>query len=291
MEGDMPHPIRPFQGLALIGFFLDERTAAAFVSGTLVTRIGGPIGFRQVWRRYRRAVEAAVPWGTVDLPAVTSPDPTLTPYLATVQANPMFISLYSAATWRFVSIEIGKLIAFQPHVEIERYERTPGPVGLGTEQQRAEFCLPADPMEPMNQVIEQDATGTVTAVNFSSSRRTLLFSGFGPDPGGWRWAILGRPNHVVVCEYAGRYYLRNGYHRLVALQRMGFINATVILQTVGTWAEVAPPGLFPDAIMLAAPRPPMLRDFNDPAFAYRCRVRPEMNVLRVAYTEQRIPLV
>ena len=203
----------------------------------------------------------------------------------------MFASVYSTAKWRFASIEIGKLIAFQPHVEIERYERTPGPKGLSSELQRAEFSLPANPVEPMNQATEQDATGTVTAVNFSSSRRTLLFSGFRQDSGDWRWAILGRPNHVVVCEYAGRYYLRNGYHRLVALQRMGFVSATVILQSVETWAEVAPPGFFPDAITLAAPRPPLLRDFDDPGLAYRCRVRPEMTVLRVAYTEQRIPLV
>ena len=122
----MPHPVRPFQGLALIGFFLDEVTAAAFVSGTLVTRIAGPIGFRHVWRRYRRSVEAAAPWVPGDLPAVTNPDPSLAPYLGVVAANPMFASLYATVRWRFASIEIGKLIAFQPHVEIERYERTRG---------------------------------------------------------------------------------------------------------------------------------------------------------------------
>ena len=167
-------------------------------------------------------------------------------------------------------------------------------MALATIAQRAAFCLPVASVEPLSISVEQDPTGKAIAVTFSSARRTLMFSGFGQDPlGQWQWAILGRPNHVVVCEYGGRYYLRNGYHRLVALLRMGHATATVVVQSVSTWSDVAPPGpgFFPEAAMLAFPRPPMLVDFTDPRLAYNCRMRPAMSVLRVAMSELQIAMM
>ena len=289
----MPHPVRPFPAVALLGF-MDEAGANQYASGLFLTRAKTPAGVKRLWRYHSRAVSALSPLTPADEPAIGAPDPALAAYLSTVQADPMFQAVYGTSTWQFADVEIAPLLAFQPHVEIGRYETNPGVTGLATSEARAMFCLPVSPGEELVVSEDSDPSGRVAAITISSSRPNVWFHGFQRQPGPalvWGFLVTGRPNFAAVAAYRGRYYVKNGYHRLVSLLRMGFTSATVVLEEVPTWGEVGSrPGFFPETLMVG-PRPPMLRDFLDISLAHRGRVRPVMTILRVAYTEQQVPML
>jgi len=275
---------------------MDEAAAVQFASGMFITRARTPAGIVRLWRGHANAVTHLAPWTIADTPRLSPPDPALAAYLASVEADPLFAATYPAGTWSFAEVEIAKLLAFQPHVEIGRYEVTPGAAGLASPEDRARFTLPVAVAEPMVIFEERDGAGRSVGVSYSSSRPNLLFSGFQgqpPQPGLFAFRVTSRPNFAAVVRYQSRLYVHNGYHRLVSLLRMGFDTATVVVRDVVTWGEVAPPGqgLFSETLMVTSPRPPMLRDFGDAALAHTGRVRPVMSILRVSYSEQRIPMV
>ena len=290
----MPHPVRPFPALALLGF-MDEAGAVQFASGMFITRARTRAGIVRLWRSHANAVAHLAPWTSADSPALSAADPALVPYLASVEADPLFAATYPAGTWAFAEVEIANLLAFQPHVEIGRYEVTPGAGGLASVEDRARFTLPVALAEPMVVFEERDGAGRSVGASFSSSRPNLMFSGFQgqPQPGLFAFQVTSRPNFTAVARYQDRLYVHNGYHRLVSLLRMGFTTATVVMRDVVTWGEVAPAGqgLFSETLMLTSPRPPMLRDFGDATLAHTGRIRPVMSILRVSYSEQRIPMV
>jgi hypothetical protein len=72
-------------------------------------------------------------------------------------------------------------------------------------------------------------------------------------------------SYVRVVHFQGRYYLRDGYHRVFGLRQKGFTYTPCILMQGGSASDIGiSPGLFSLEIVLS-PNPPLVRDFSENA--------------------------
>lgn len=88
---------------------------------------------------------------------------------------------------------------------------------------------------------------------------------------------LGPPKHLNLIQVAhcqGRYFLFNGYHRVVDALAAGIAELPALVVEVLNPLELQLPGngLFNALFILGSPRPPLLSDFSTPA-AMDVRVR------------------
>jgi hypothetical protein len=91
--------------------------------------------------------------------------------------------------------------------------------------------------------------------------------------------VIEAPTHinlVKVMSFEGRYYLRNGYHRVVGALAAGVTELPALVVDAGQPAEVELPQLGPAAFgvtrSMSAARPPLVSDFNG-AGAIRMEMR------------------
>jgi hypothetical protein len=104
-------------------------------------------------------------------------------------------------------------------------------------------------------------------------------------------------NYLNVVAAERRLVLNNGYHRAYALRDLGIKQAPCVIQKVtrGEELEVVGTGALrrTPELYLQAPRPPLLRDFFEPAFRLLVRLAPKARQVRVTYTieELNAPLV
>jgi hypothetical protein len=72
---------------------------------------------------------------------------------------------------------------------------------------------------------------------------------------------------MQVAGLAGRYFLRDGYHRAYGLLNAGITHVPALVKDFGSFEEIAlPPGMLPQAAYLGE-RPPMLPDYLDDVLA------------------------
>ena len=97
--------------------------------------------------------------------------------------------------------------------------------------------------------------------------------------------VMGHPQAVVAISvgfsanllnavrYNGRIALNNGHHRALALRAMGLTHAPCLIQPCGSMADLqqaASSEILDNAdLYFDAPRPPLLRDFDNPLLAHR----------------------
>jgi hypothetical protein len=178
----------------------------------------------------------------------------------------------NARSVQFASVELGKLIACQPKVDLDHVERLMAQVpALGDEDGLRRFCLPLqrDGMAPQVQTTFNPVTNTFGCIVDNPDVR-ICGPVQGEQPGtgrGFAGFSIGPGFHqmsVVVFDH--RYMLNNGYHRAVALARAGHDRAPVIL-VEAPMADLTPParhGMFNRQIVFG-PKPPRIEDFASPA--------------------------
>ena len=88
----------------------------------------------------------------------------------------------------------------------------------------------------------------------------------GKDPGGpafTGFAIGSGLPQMSVAEFQGRYILKNGYHRAVALLRAGITEAPCLVVHAKNYNATGAnaPGFLPRELILSD-KPPRLEDFN-----------------------------
>ncbi len=171
-----------------------------------------------------------------------------------------------------VSVEIDKLHAFQPNLNMEYVDRlkqripSPGDIaGL------LRFCLPLRSEVPKSPALgnfnPNSNTFTLTSENLDLR---ILGSVQGEEPSTGRNFFgfaygMGLPQMSVV-EYQGIYMVKNGYHRAYALLKGGHKSFPCILLRTNNYnaTGAAGPGFFSiDVIM--SDRSPLLSDFSSPA--------------------------
>ena len=173
--------------------------------------------------------------------------------------------------WGFREAQIDGLISIQKQVNVDVSDEIvgslEGPEDIGTAIKHT--LLTEVPRQSV--ILGQDENGFM----ISSRNLNLGITGFGladqsnpstkeniPSATIQFGCLL---SYVRVIHFMGRYYLRDGYHRVYGLKKRGFTHTPCILIEANSSAEIGiSAGLFPLETVLS-PNPPLFRDFFDNA--------------------------
>ena len=218
--------------------------------------------------------------GIADQIGIGELDPAMLPLAKKVAADPRFELAFEGLPSRFCMIELDKLVVQQPHVNLDHIERLKSRCSLGASPQDLfAFCMPLDRAEAP---VHMRRTGA-RRFSFWSDSSDFRFhepavlnaaqvSGHdwaGPVGGMIGLTVGFGSNFLTAIQSDSRLLLHNGHHRAYALRDMGFTHAPCLIQTVTRLDEldlVAPQHvLAAPAFYFKAARPPLLKDFFNPA--------------------------
>lgn len=194
-------------------------------------------------------------------------------------AHPKLQATFGAADWRLEIIDLTAVQSMQQMIKTDGLEVRVAPV-VEDETHLLELCLPVNqPPEQLTVFIDGDQRGfTVSSLNPNLRiaggqvfQTEVASADGGPTIPIQAIAILVALNasYVQVAHYAGRYFLRDGYHRAAGLIRAGITKIPcVYLEIGGNFEQVIPgtPGLFNYETCFAE-RPPLVVDFWDPTLS------------------------
>jgi hypothetical protein len=241
-----------------------------------------PRALADQWRRAHDEVRARErdEAGLADQAPVAPVPPELEPLRQACLGGELFRHAFDVVEADISMVELDRLVVFQKHVNLEFARRVRE--RLGERPDAAEVfrtCIPFDVEPPPVRWMRLEGE-TYSFVSESSDLRFLggqvLQPGRVLDPRvpGRAAAFVGLPigfgsNYMNAVWSDGRVVLHNGSHRAYALRAMGITHVPCVVQRV-TGSEdllaVAANDLrrAPD-YYLRRPRPPMLRDYFDPA--------------------------
>ena len=207
----------------------------------------------------------------------------------TLRANPYFRESFDDLPTTIEMVELRHLVVSQESVGTEfshsigkRLGRAPTPEAL------FDFCLPLDrPLPPMQvQRLGDDRYLFVSnSTDFRAHNISLVTAAavpklktFGPAAAALILPIGFGSNFLSAVKSEKRIVLQNGYHRAFALMSLGITHAPMVIQHVTRTDELrlaASSDVYDNpAFYFRAPRPPMLKDFLDPALAKPFRIWP-----------------
>jgi hypothetical protein len=249
------------------------------------------------------AAEAGLPDTIKIMPVPTGLQPLVNSYTA----DPLFQRQFQLpATVAFV--EADKLVAYQRPVNLDHVERIVRRLGLDPSPEAVlRLCVsPQREMEPI-QHLELGAA----AHSFSSPNSDIRFLGAflkrdlnaddlgvaeqGGVPVAAVIAFVGYGTPMVNALKVGdRVVLNNGFHRVVALRRLGVEQIPVVLQHVSNpQLELGPElGGLSSTYLLQHPRPALVKDFFEPGFTVTLNVRERVKLVNLAVQagQQEVPV-
>lgn len=218
--------------------------------------------------------------GVADTPEVKPLSRKLQAHVKKLTLLPSFQASFPAVPVSFGMVELDKLIVSQQHITQSSVQKMTRALKMPlSETALAELCLPLTP----------DSSGFGVALEengryvFASDTHDARFLGAklvkpsdirGYAVGGHVQAVLAlnvgfTTNVLNVVRFGQRMVLNNGYHRAVALRKLGITHAPCLIQVCGHWEEVglaASQEVYHNAsVYFTAPRPPLLRDYANPA--------------------------
>jgi hypothetical protein len=247
--------------------------------------------------------EAGLPDTIKILPVPTGLQPLVNGYMA----DPLFRrQLQLPATVAFV--EADKLVAYQRQVNLDYVERIAWHLGPDPSPEAVlRLCVsPQRDLEPI-QHLELGAA----AHSFSSPNSDIRFLGAflkrdltaedlgfaeqGGVPVAAVIAFVGYGTPMVNALKVGtRVVLNNGFHRVVALRRLGVEQLPVVLQDVrNPQLELSPElGGLSTSYLLQHPRPALVKDFFEPGFTVTLNVRERVKLVNLAVQagQQEVPV-
>ncbi len=242
----------------LIGW-LPEQEGALWIAGREMKQAPEPAHL-EACQRARAAVAARE--AGIKQNDLFSPLPAeLEAHIQALQANPKSARALSAAgTPRMVDLRW--VCAAQPTVATEdAVARVHGISGADL-LALAKLTLPLSEDARIPVVFDQHKNAWIV----SSPNPNLRVAGaFEASPGagllGYGFIIEQPKSYLHVCGVAGRYFLRDGYHRAYGLLAGGITHVPALVSDVASFAEAQmPPGLLAPTEYLG-PRPPMLVDY------------------------------
>src|SRR6266542_3354945 len=235
-------------GRALLGF-MSEEEAAAFVSSQTA---GSWEELRPVWQDARAAYEELPlfepqPPKLEDLPLEVMEE------LEAVRSAPPFQQQFAGKEVRFALVGLEHIVAFQQFIDTQFSTETAG------------------------RELDENNDQVTMSASLSSLSRNLNVVGMhaGQVPGqpfALSFLVALGGNWVQVIEFEGRYFLKNGYHRVWLLHNRGDQSVPAIVTKATAVEEIGiGPGFFPPALILSE-RPPLFRHFFD------ARLAPELQL-------------
>jgi hypothetical protein len=248
------------------------------------------------------AAEAGLP-ETIEISALPVG---LEPIVASYVADPLFQRQFQLPT-TVAFVEVDKLVAYQRQVNLDYVERIVRRLGRDPSPEALlRLCVsPQREMEP----IQHLGLGPA-AHSFSSPNSDIRFLGaflkhdltaedlgcaeHGGVPVAAIIAFVGYGTPMVnAFKVGGRVVLNNGFHRVIALRRLGVERIPIVLQLVGNpQLELGPElgGLSCD-YLVQHPRPALVKDFFEPGFTVTLNVRERIKLVNLAVQtgQQEVP--
>jgi len=225
-------------------------------------------------------------------------DPALEPLAAALKADPYFRATFDTLPTEIRMVELDKLIVSQKHIACLFSEERARLLGATPEPEALfRFCLPLDRENPpvriqrlsSDRYLFSSESTDLRAHEPALLRRDQLanIGSFGPIAGVVGLIVGFGSNFLTAIRSDTRMVLHNGYHRAYSLRALGITHAPCIVETVTRKDELriaasetvsADPEFY-----FAARRPPMLRDFFNPALVKRLAVRPMETAVEVEF--------
>lgn len=219
-------------------------------------------------------------------------------HVAAILDSPVVRQTFDTVPVSFGMVELDRLIVSQYSLTRSIIEdAVSGFIGRPSGRQLARLCLPLDAQPAPCRVLVKDDREFVFAANAHDMRflgARLI------DPSALAGAgMCGHPSAVVALGFGfssnllnvvrlnGRHVLNNGHHRAYALRRMGVTHAPCLIQVCESRAELheaaTPEIIDNDDLYFDAPRPPLLRDFDDAALARSVPARRMQRLVRFRF--------
>lgn len=220
------------------------------------------------------------------------------PLAAALRRDPYFRRSYDQLPTTVAMVEVDKLIVSQSHIANVFSDARARALGSSpTPEALFGFCLPttreAAPVRvrrlESNRYLFTSASTDLRAHDPKLLGRDLLgrIGAYGPVAGGIGLTVGFGSNFMSAIRSEGRLVLHNGYHRAHTLRSLGITYAPCVVETVTRTQELrltANEAVSDDpALYYRSPRPPLLRDFFDPALVKRLRVRPMETMIEVEF--------
>ena len=215
-----------------------------------------------------------------------------------LRAGAYYRAAYDTLPTTIEMIEIDKLIVSQMHIANVFSEHRALALGSDpTPEALFRFCLPLEsPMPPVR--IQRIASDRYLFSSESTDLRAhepLLLSpeqlggvsSYGPVASAIGLLVGFGSNFMSAIRSEGRLVLHNGYHRAYTLRSLGITHAPCIVETVTRTDELrltANEEVSGDPVLyFRSARPPMLRDFFNPALVKRFPVRRMETMIEVEF--------
>jgi hypothetical protein len=273
---------------ALIGWLPPDAAAGLLSTG----RDANAVQFESLSRARLARETVAQRAADIDQTGLVAPVPAvLARYIEELRADPT--NSMFAEGWDVASVDLPRVCAFQPMVGMERaLERLEGieDDDLGG---IANVCLPKGAQIQLS--VRTDAARNVIALPAPNLNVRVGRPFFGSVPGGAGPVAgfeLALPNSVLqVARYRGRFFLRDGYHRAVALLSRGITWVPAFVRDVDNFELLVPfpAGMLPQDRYLGE-RPPTLADYLDEEVAADVLVEAPTRVITVHAFDELVPL-
>lgn len=269
--------------------------ATKVIGGELIAPAVLADEWRQANDRYYDLEQAEA--GLADTIACLPAEDLLSDRISAVTGSPWFQHSFAALPASIVKVELDTLVVSQVHVEHGfRFDAAHRDGNIEAPATLFDLCLPLTPELPPVQVDrlgENRYRFASPSTDLRASPLLLLPATVHPvatGPAHTRLAIdVGFGcNFLSGIRSGSRIVLQNGHHRAYALRSMGATHAYCVVEDVTRKDELrlvgsARVGADPE-FFFAARRPPLLKDYFDPALTKRLAVRQILTEIEVEVT-------
>ena len=223
-------------------------------------------------------------------------DPALNGLAEALRADPYYRAAFDTLPTTVAMVELDKLIVSQTHIANLFSEERGRELGRSpTPDALFRFCLPLERENPpvrIQRVSSDRYLFSSGSTDLRAQDPVLLrpeqcagIPSHGPIAGLVGLIVGFGPNFMTAIRSDNRFLLHNGYHRAYTLRALGLTHAPCIIETVTRVSELrvtASESVTSDpAFYFRAARPPMLKDFFNPALTRRLSVLPMETTVEV----------
>jgi hypothetical protein len=212
-------------------------------------------------------------------------DPQAIAEIRRVMSLPECQAAFPEGSWTAELVEIAKLIAVGPSIDLRHAESLGGAaLDPSNPASAVRLCFAPKHATPFHVSADQSQKSvTITGIHPAFEVVSLRCGQQGDDgPLIVSFMVAAPPNIAEARRYAGRLFLSAGYHRVYRLMQAGFTHIPCVVREASSLNQIAPYGplYFPEPI-LKAPRPPLVADFADPELAIIAPLRATRRVIRI----------
>jgi hypothetical protein len=278
----------PAPGLSLVGF-MEEPLALAFLQQGCVVDDPSPEALRKQWEEARKRLGDA-PTPNAGNPEILDMPPDAAGHLAAVAAHPRLAGGLDGMPISFGLVEIAPLLAYQFSVDISRTKKLCAELGdPPTMATMLPVFLPTD-LEAIRYQGQMQQANSAVFVSDSANFRIVQHGRVGIDENqGITYVGVGfgaSSPWAQVARFAGRCYLRNGYHRLYGAKKVGATHVPAMVLDAPTWELVGARegGATFDRALLESGNPPTMAHYTHER-ALPVQLRRPKRIIHVSWSE------